>query len=124
MVSDSYRSYEDYAAFVESLKKPGQAIIDSLDPKKADLLHMSVLLADECGELVGALKKHCIYGKELDFANVIEELGDIEFALSGIRTTLGIDRERVLADNVFKLNKRYSSGSYSDEQAKARADKV
>ncbi len=120
---DSYRSYEDYAAFVESLKKPGQAIIDSLDPKKADLLHMSVLLADECGELVGALKKHCIYGKELDFANVTEELGDIEFALSGIRTTLGIDRERVLSDNVFKLNKRYSSGSYSDEQAKARADK-
>ncbi len=122
-MSDSYRSYDDYAAFVESLKKPGQAIIDSLDPKKADLLHMSVLLADECGELVGALKKHCIYGKELDFANVIEELGDIEFALSGIRTTLGIDRERVLSDNVFKLNKRYSSGSYSDEQAKARADK-
>lgn len=123
-MNDSYRSYEDYAAFVESLKKPGQAIIDSLDPKKADLLHMSVLLADECGELVGALKKHCIYGKELDFANVIEELGDIEFALSGIRTSLGIDRDRVLADNVFKLNKRYSSGSYSDEQAKARADKV
>lgn len=123
-MSDSYRSYEDYAAFVESLKKPGQAIIDSLDPKKADLLHMSVLLADECGELVGALKKHCIYGKELDFKNVIEELGDIEFALSGIRTTLGIDRDRVLADNIFKLNKRYSSGSYSDEQAKARADKV
>lgn len=123
-MGDSYRSYEDYAAFVESLKKPGQAIIDSLDPKKADLLHMSVLLADECGELVGALKKHCIYGKELDFKNVIEELGDIEFALSGIRTTLGIDRDRVLSDNVFKLNKRYSSGSYSDEQAKARADKA
>ena len=123
-MSYSYRSYEDYAAFVESLKKPGQAIMDSLDPKKADLLHMSVLLADECGELVGSLKKHCIYGKELDFKNIIEELGDIEFALSGIRTTLEIDRDRVLADNVFKLNKRYSSGSYSDEQAKARADKV
>lgn len=123
-MSDSYRSYEDYAAFVESLKKPGQAIIDSLDPKKADLLHMSVLLADECGELVGALKKHCIYGKELDFANVIEELGDIEFALSGIRTNLGIDRDIVLGSNMFKLQKRYSSGSYSDEQAKARADKA
>ena len=122
-MSDSYRSYEDYAAFVESLKKPGQAIIDSLDPKKADLLHMSVLLADECGELVGALKKHCIYGKDLDFKNVIEELGDIEFALSGIRTTLGIDRDRVLADNVFKLTKRYSAGRYSDQQAIDRADK-
>lgn len=117
-------SEDDYSRFVESLKKPGQAIIDSLDPKKADLLHMSVLLADECGELVGALKKHCIYGKDIDFKNVIEELGDIEFALSGIRTTLGIDRDLVLANNMFKLNKRYSSGSYSDEQAKARADKA
>lgn len=124
MMSDSDLREMDYTKFVESLKKPGQAIIDSLDPKKADLLHLSVLLADECGELVGALKKHCIYGKDLDFKNVIEELGDIEFALSGIRSTLGIDRDLVLADNMFKLNKRYSAGRYSDEQAIERADKA
>ncbi len=117
-------SEDEYSKFVDSLKKDGQSIIDSLTPEKADLWHMSTLLAGEAGEAVDAIKKFVIYGKDIDFSNVIEELGDIEFALSGIRTNLGIDRDLVLGSNMFKLQKRYSSGSYSDEQAKARADKA
>ena len=115
---------DEYSAFVESLKKPGEAIIASLSPKKADLWHMGTLLAGEAGEALDAIKKHVIYGKELDFENVIEELGDVEFALAGIRNALGIDRDLVLATNHFKLSKRYLSGSYSDDQAKNRADKA
>lgn len=115
---------DDYSEFVESLKKPGQAIIDSLTPEKADLWHMATLLSGETGELVDALKKWIIYGKDLDHANVVEELGDIEFALSGIRSALGITRDLVISSNVGKLSKRYASGSYSDDQAKNRADKV
>lgn len=123
-MSDAYGAYLSYEEFVDSLKKPGEAIIASLSPKKADLWHMGTLLAGEAGEALDAIKKHVIYGKELDFENVIEELGDVEFALSGIRSALGIDRDLVLATNHFKLSKRYSNGSYSDEQAKNRADKA
>lgn len=123
-MSEGYNSYLAYEEFVESLKKPGQAIIDSLTPEKADLWHMSTLLCGEAGEASDALKKWIIYGKALDHTNVVEELGDIEFALSGIRSALGINRDLVIAANVEKLSKRYASGRYSDDQAKNRADKV
>lgn len=55
--------------------------------------------------------------------NVIEELGDIEFYLEGMRQQLGITREQTLEANISKLSKRYHSGSYSDTQAQERADK-
>lgn len=113
----------DYSHFVESLKKPGQCIIASLTPEKADLWHMVTLLSGESGELLDAVKKSVIYGKPLDMANVIEELGDIEFALQGIRNSLKIRREDVLDANVTKLSKRYASGGYTDAQARDRADK-
>lgn len=114
----------EYQDFVKSLKKPGNDIIASLTPEKADLWHMATLLSGEAGELVDAIKKHVIYGNPLDLENAIEELGDIEFALSGIRSVLSVTRNDVVRKNVEKLKKRYPAGSYSDAQAKERADKV
>jgi NTP pyrophosphatase (non-canonical NTP hydrolase) len=84
---------------------------------------MSLGLAGEVGELLDALKKFAIYGKPLDQANVIEELGDIEFYLAGVRDELRIDRQTCLAANVAKLSKRYPTGSYTNSQAIERADK-
>lgn len=114
---------DEYSAFVESLKKPGGAIIASLTPEKADIWHMATLLSGETGELVDALKKWIIYGKHVDHANVVEELGDIEFALAGIRSAFGLSRDLVVGANVDKLSRRYASGGYSDAEAIIRADK-
>lgn len=114
---------ELYSEFVDSLVKPGEQMCEEITPFKAHLNHMAMLLAGECGELVDAIKKHTIYGKDLDYVNVIEELGDIEFALEAIRKAFTIHREEVLAHNVDKLTKRYNEGRYSDQAAKDRADK-
>jgi NTP pyrophosphatase (non-canonical NTP hydrolase) len=114
---------ELYSEFVDSLVKPGEQMCEEITPFKAHLNHMAMLLAGECGELVDAIKKHTIYGKDLDYVNVIEELGDIEFALEAIRKAFTISREEVLAHNVDKLTKRYNEGRYSDQAAKDRADK-
>ena len=46
-------------------------------------LHMKLGSAGEAGELLDALKKNLIYGKELDTANVVEELGDSLFYAVG-----------------------------------------
>jgi len=51
-------------------------------------------------------------------------MGDLEFYMEGLRQGLGITREEVLAHNIAKLSKRYSSGSYSDKHAQERADKA
>lgn len=103
--------------------KSGLDIVAEMTPESAHLVHMALGVAGEAGELVDAIKKHAIYGKELDIFNVIEELGDIEWYMQGIRSALGITREEVLKYNIAKLEKRYPSEGYSDTEAVARADK-
>ena len=108
---------------VTALAKPGQAIIDEMDPNKAHLLHMAMGVAGEAGELLDAVKKHVMYNKPLDYDNVREEMGDMEFYLEGVRQGTNISRNETLDDNYKKLSVRYKTGSFSNEQAQARADK-
>jgi len=112
-----------YDEMVLALVKPGDDIIASLTPEKAHVLHMAVGISGESGELLDAIKKHVIYNKELDRENVIEELGDIEFYMEGLRQGLNIRREEVLSHNIAKLGARYADMRYTDAAAQQRADK-
>ena len=112
----------DYKSFVGSRIKDGDAIIASLTGAKANLWHLGTGVGGEAGELLDAIKKHVIYGKDLDLDNVIEELGDLEFYMQGIRSALGVTRAEVLEANVAKLEKRYAK-KYTDQAAIERADK-
>lgn len=119
----------NHSDLVRALKKPGDNIAanlfiqSSLIPNKADAIHMVMGISGEAGELLDAIKKWTIYNKELDRENVIEELGDLEFFMEGLRQCLGITREETIAHNTAKLSRRYATMSYSDEQAQNRADK-
>ena len=115
--------YDDHAELVVRLAKPGRDIITSLNGLKAHLWHMATGVSGEAGELLDAIKKVAIYNKPIDIDNVVEELGDIEFYMEGIRRSLGITRDEVLRANIAKLEKRYPKGGYSDQQAQDRADK-
>ena len=112
---------------VELLQKPGEAIAAHVTPLQLDVLHMAVGVAGEAGELLDAVKKWVFYNKELDIANVVEELGDIEFYLQGLRARLYIERVDTLQHNIDKLlvgeKARYKDG-YSDAAAHARRDKA
>ena len=108
---------------VAKLAKPGQDIINELTPCKAHCFHMASALMGEAGELFDPIKKWVIYDKKLDRVNIIEELGDMEFYMEGIRAALGITREETITSNIAKLSERYKSMSYSNEQAQERADK-
>jgi NTP pyrophosphatase (non-canonical NTP hydrolase) len=109
---------------VKALAKPGQKIIDGLNPISAHNIHMAIGIVGEAGELIDAIKKQAIYCKELDLTNVIEELGDLEFYMEGLRASLGITREQTLEANIAKLSKRYASLTYTDKAAQERADKA
>lgn len=113
----------DFAQMVHQLAKDGDAILSSMDGDDAHNLHMAVGISGEAGELLDAIKKQVIYRKPLDRVNVVEELGDLEFYMEGLRQRLGITREETLEANIAKLGVRYQHG-YSDEQAQQRADKV
>ncbi len=108
---------------VAKLAKPGQAIINELTPIKAHCWHMASALQGEAGELFDAIKKGVIYGKKLDRENIVEEMGDIEFYLEGLRAALKITREETIEANITKLSERYKELSYSNEAAQERADK-
>lgn len=108
---------------VKELTKPGEDIIKELSIRKANLLHMAVGISGEAGELLDAIKKHAIYNTEIDVDNIIEELGDLEFFMEGIRQELELDRDTILRQNVEKLAKRYPDGRFTNIAARERKDK-
>lgn len=117
------KSEQEYSDMVRVLAKNGDAIVEDLSGSKAHLLHMVVGIAGESGELLDAIKKYVIYNKELDRENVIEELGDLEFYMQGLRDELQITREETLRHNMNKLSIRYGE-KYSDVAAQVREDKI
>lgn len=109
---------------VKALVKPGYQIRDEMSGDDANLMHMTIGISGEAGELLDAVKKRVIYRKPLDVCNVVEELGDIEFYMEGIRQELNITREMCLEANIRKLQKRYSDLKYTNQKAQDRADKA
>lgn len=107
-----------------ALAKDGGQIKDEITPEQCNLIHMCVGISGESGELLDAIKKHVIYQKPLDVENVKEELGDLLFYMSNLMQSVGLTFEEILQHNIDKLSVRYSSGSYSNQQAQERADKV
>lgn len=114
----------DYSKMVRTLAKSGATIAQELTGDDAHILHMAVGVSGEAGELLDAVKKAAIYRKPLDRENVIEELGDLEFYMEGLRQGLNISREDTLDANIAKLGKRYEGLVYSDKAAQDRADKA
>jgi len=112
-----------HSELVSALAKPGQDILNELTPEDAHLWHMSSCVCGEAGELFDAIKKKAIYNKPIDRVNVVEELGDLEFYLEGLRQGLGITRQETIDQNIAKLTKRYESGKFSNQQAQERKDK-
>lgn len=112
-----------YSEMVAALAKKGEVIANELTAEDAHLLHMTVGVSGEAGELLDAVKKAVIYRKPLDRENVIEELGDLEFYMEGLRQGLGITRQETIDANIAKLSKRYEGLKYSDKSAQLRADK-
>lgn len=87
------------------------------------LLHASLGISGEGGEIVDAVKKNWVYEKPLDRENLIEEIGDLLFYTQALCSLIGIELVDAVDANMAKLNKRYPQG-YTDAAAIARADKA
>lgn len=109
---------------VSALVKSGETIAEEITGSEAHLIHMVIGVSGEAGELLDAVKKSVIYRKPLDMKNMVEELGDLEFYMEGLRQGLGITREECLKANIEKLQVRYAGMKYSNESAQTRADKI
>lgn len=106
-----------YAQFVENLGK-------EMSTPGEEAHHHTTGMSGEAGELLDITKKTWIYGKPLDIEHIIEEMGDLRWYYQSMLNMLGLTDEDIQAANTVKLQKRYPSGVYSNEQAIARADKA
>ena len=106
-----------YEEFVEKL-------FNKLGSEREAVAHAAMGIVGEAGEIIDAVKKHWAYNKELDVANVIEELGDLRFYYQAMLNMFGLTDEDICAMNMSKLQVRYPTGVYRDQDAIARADKL
>ena len=113
----------DIKQFEEVVKRTAKSCeTQEIDGQTLNVLHWSLGLSGEVGELVDTVKKHVFYKQPFDMVNAEEELGDILFYAVAMINELGLDTDYVMATLDAKLNQRYPEG-YSDTDAKERKDK-
>jgi len=70
-------------------------------------LHMVLGMQTEVAEIADVFKKHIAYGKEIDYINVKEELGDSLWYIANMCNMNGWDMREILDTNIQKLQARY-----------------
>lgn len=81
------------------------------------LAHSIIGMSTETGELLQALQKSVVEGEEFDTVNFGEELGDLQWYHAIGVDAAQLDFDQILQTNRTKLEKRYSSGSFSADEA-------
>lgn len=119
MTSAEYQKWaitKDRPTYQDWLERLGK------DESQLKLIHASLGLAGEVGEVVDAVKKATLYGRPLDVTNIKEECGDILWYMSLMLETVGSSFEEVMLMNKYKLEARYSTG-FTEKAAQERKDK-
>lgn len=90
------------------------------------ILHGAMGLSTESNEILDILKKNLFYGKDVDFVNLCEEVGDllwyVSILLDELEKRQGVSLSDILTANIHKLQlKRYKkSGTFSENEAQFR----
>lgn len=72
-----------------------------------DNIHMVLGMQTESAELADVLKKNIAYGKEIDWVNIKEEIGDLMWYVANMCNINGWDLRDILDTNIKKLEARY-----------------
>lgn len=86
-----------------------------LESKLMDNLHMSLGMQTEAAEISDVFKKHIAYGKDMDWVNVKEELGDLMFYVVNICNINGWDLRDIMKTNIEKLKSRFPDKFTTDK---------
>ena len=77
---------------------------------KDSVLNMCIGLSGEVGEINDIIKKHYFQGHNLDRSHLIEEIGDVFFYLVNLCSLYGIEADKCIENNHYKLLLRYPDG--------------
>jgi NTP pyrophosphatase (non-canonical NTP hydrolase) len=116
-------SETEYSQFVSDLAADPRGIVKRVNPATINALHAAIGIASEAGEILDEIKKHLIYGAELNHEALWKEMGDLEWYSQLLRNAMFVDRQFILRRNMEKLNKRHPNG-FSTESAIAKVDAI
>lgn len=98
------------------LEKIGDNLVQFPDVNVPLLITSAMGMSGESGEFSEIVKKVMFHGKHLDeevHAHLAKELGDVIWYWTNACRSLGIDPNKVVADNVAKLEARYPGGKFN-----------
>ena len=88
------------------------------DEKTVRGLHSALGMVTEAAEFADVFKKHLFYGKEIDWVNLEEEVGDLFWYIAIMVDVFGKDVfDTILQKNIDKLAKRYPNQKFTSESA-------
>ena len=118
MQIENHKEYQKLALRTESYDM--DKIKDRLSNEQTiRLLHAAMGLATEASEFLDVLKKHIFYGREIDFVNLAEELGDSEWYGAIATDALGVEMLDLMVTNIKKLKARFPE-SFNEKDAVER----
>lgn len=105
---------EKYLNESEVTEKKFAPVGNCADKQTCEFLHAAMGISTEAGELLDVAKKKIVYGKDVDWVNVKEELGDLMWYIAIVARQLeemGMgDFGDILQVNIDKLHARYPDG--------------
>lgn len=81
-----------------------------LNSRAEELLHATVGLSGETGEVAELIKKHVWHERSLDKEKLEKEIGDVLWYLQALCLSSGIGMREALVSNIAKLEKRHPDG--------------
>lgn len=94
--SNTMKHEISHSEMVAKLIKSGTILKSEWVERDFELMHATIGIVGECGELAGGIDYAVTNKEPLDRTNVIEELGDLEFYMENLRSILSIARNDVL----------------------------
>lgn len=88
-----------------------------------NLIHAAMLMCSESGEVMSEIKRNFAYGKEIDRDALVLEIGDCLWGIALMCHTLEVPMEKIMLENILKLEKRYPDLCFNADHAVQQRDK-
>lgn len=84
------------------------------DEQTRNLNVVGLGITGEAGEVADLIKKHLYHGHDMDYYELVKELGDVLWYVALGCEVAGVDMDYVMQVNIQKLKNRYPDGFNSE----------
>ena len=122
MDNERWKHVEGVGIDADSYSRLALRTANDMGSDTLNLVHASLGIGGESGEVVDIIKKHFAYGKELDVNKLKEELSDLMWYVSLALGVVGSSFGEIFEMNIKKLSARYPDLKFDADRAINRDD--